>query len=122
MILLRFFACYDVIVARKSGYCSNYRNVIFSDCLPVFYDRLKNEITRLTSVKAIIKIASSPLAIDLKGTILTGVVSLTQFYCLWVFFASGGSLGQSKVTPDCVLVSLKLRTLFKAKLRVFKGS
>jgi len=50
------------------------------DCLPVFYDRLKNEITRLTSVKALIKIASSPLAIDLKGTILTdSLVVLSTF-------------------------------------------
>jgi len=39
-------------------------------CLPIFYDRLKNEITRLVSVKALVKIASSPLAIDLKSTIL----------------------------------------------------
>ena len=54
-----------------------YRSAIFPDCLPVFYDRLKNEITRLTSVKALIKIASSPLAIDLKGTILTGLLTNT---------------------------------------------
>lgn len=34
-------------------------------CLPLFLDRLKNEITRLTTVKALKKIAGSPLGIDL---------------------------------------------------------
>ena len=35
-------------------------------CLPIFLERLKNEITRLTAVKALIRIASSELKIDLK--------------------------------------------------------
>nr|CAI5840813.1 unnamed protein product [Callosobruchus analis] len=34
-------------------------------CLPLFLDRLKNEITRLTTVKALTKIAGSPLGIEL---------------------------------------------------------
>ncbi|CAH1964430.1 unnamed protein product [Acanthoscelides obtectus] len=34
-------------------------------CLPLFLDRLKNEITRLTTIKALIKIARSPLGIEL---------------------------------------------------------
>ncbi|XP_060536972.1 cullin-associated NEDD8-dissociated protein 1 isoform X2 [Cylas formicarius] len=34
-------------------------------CLPLFLDRLRNEITRLTTVKALKKIAGSPLSIDL---------------------------------------------------------
>lgn len=34
-------------------------------CLPLFLDRLRNEITRLTTVKALTKIAGSPLRIDL---------------------------------------------------------
>lgn len=34
-------------------------------CLPIFLDRLKNEITRLTTVKALTKIAGSPLRIPL---------------------------------------------------------
>nr|XP_023013763.1 cullin-associated NEDD8-dissociated protein 1 [Leptinotarsa decemlineata] len=34
-------------------------------CLPLFLDRLKNEITRLTTVKALTKIAGSPLGIAL---------------------------------------------------------
>lgn len=35
-------------------------------CLPIFLDRLRNEITRLTTVKALICIAASPLRVDLK--------------------------------------------------------
>lgn len=34
-------------------------------CLPIFLERLRNEITRLTTVKALTKVASSPLRIDL---------------------------------------------------------
>ncbi|KAL3278590.1 hypothetical protein HHI36_016135 [Cryptolaemus montrouzieri] len=34
-------------------------------CLPIYVDRLKNEITRLTTVKALMKIAGSPLNIEL---------------------------------------------------------
>ncbi|KAK5639691.1 hypothetical protein RI129_012183 [Pyrocoelia pectoralis] len=34
-------------------------------CLPIFLDRLKNEITRLTTVKALTKIAASPLCVEL---------------------------------------------------------
>lgn len=34
-------------------------------CLPILLERLKNEITRLTAVKAFTKIAGSPLKIDL---------------------------------------------------------
>lgn len=35
-------------------------------CLPIFLDRLRNEITRLTTVKALTKVAGSPLRIDLR--------------------------------------------------------
>lgn len=35
-------------------------------CLPILLDRLQNEITRLTTVKALTKVASSPLRIDLR--------------------------------------------------------
>lgn len=35
-------------------------------CLPIFLERLRNEITRLTTVKALTKVAASPLRIDLR--------------------------------------------------------
>lgn len=41
-----------------------------SECLPLFLDRLKNEITRLTTVKALTNIASSPLGINLPIIVL----------------------------------------------------
>lgn len=52
-------------------------------CLPIFLDRLKNEITRLTTVKALTKIAGSPLRIDLP--IIVSVVCICydteNFHC-----------------------------------------
>lgn len=35
------------------------------NCMPLFLDRLRNEITRLTTVKALVKVVSSPLNIPL---------------------------------------------------------
>lgn len=35
-------------------------------CLPIYLDRLRNEITRLTTVKALTLIANSRLKIDLR--------------------------------------------------------
>ncbi len=35
------------------------------ECLPLLLDRLKNEITRLTAVKALTRVAQSPLNISL---------------------------------------------------------
>lgn len=43
----------------------DYLSAELPNCLPIFLDRLRNEITRLTTVKALIKIASSPLRIQL---------------------------------------------------------
>lgn len=40
-------------------------------CLPIFLDRLRNEITRLTTVKALTKVAASPLHIDLSPIIVS---------------------------------------------------
>ncbi|RXG58982.1 Cullin-associated NEDD8-dissociated protein 1 [Armadillidium vulgare] len=48
-------------------------------CFPIFLDRLRNEITRLTTVKALTKIASSPLRIDLKSILAESFPILGSF-------------------------------------------
>ena len=54
-----------------------------SSCLPIFLERLRNEITRLTAVKALIAIASSPLRIDLRYILKDSLPVLSSFlrYC-----------------------------------------
>jgi cullin-associated NEDD8-dissociated protein 1 len=49
------------------------------NCLPIFLDRLKNEITRLTAVKALIRIANSELRIDLKPILADSLPILAGF-------------------------------------------
>ena len=51
-----------------------------STCLPIFLDRLKNEITRLTTVKALTKIAASPLKIDLRPIMVGGKIASGYFF------------------------------------------
>ncbi|KAG8232409.1 hypothetical protein J437_LFUL013981 [Ladona fulva] len=48
-------------------------------CLPIFLDRLRNEITRLTTVKALTKVAGSPLHIDLTPILAEAVPILGSF-------------------------------------------
>ncbi|XP_001606869.2 cullin-associated NEDD8-dissociated protein 1 [Nasonia vitripennis] len=48
-------------------------------CLPIFLDRLRNEITRLTTVKALTCIAASPLRIDLKPILQEAIPILGSF-------------------------------------------
>lgn len=48
-------------------------------CLPIFLDRLRNEITRLTTVKALTKIASSPLHIDIRPLLPEALPILAGF-------------------------------------------
>lgn len=48
-------------------------------CLPIFLERLRNEITRLTTVKALTKVASSPLRIDLSPILSDAVPILGSF-------------------------------------------
>ena len=47
--------------------------------LPIFPERLKNEITRLSTVKALIAIASSPLHIDLRCILSDSMPVLSSF-------------------------------------------
>ncbi|XP_058007206.1 cullin-associated NEDD8-dissociated protein 1 [Hevea brasiliensis] len=48
-------------------------------CLPVLVDRMGNEITRLTAVKAFAVIAASPLRIDLSCVLAHVIAELTAF-------------------------------------------
>ncbi|CAN6910277.1 unnamed protein product [Brassica oleracea] len=48
-------------------------------CLPVLVDRMGNEITRLTAVKAFAVIATSPLHIDLSCVLVNLIAELTGF-------------------------------------------
>ncbi|XP_024383560.1 cullin-associated NEDD8-dissociated protein 1 isoform X1 [Physcomitrium patens] len=48
-------------------------------CLPLLLERLRNEITRLTAVKAFATIAESPLSIDLSPVLEQVVTELTTF-------------------------------------------
>lgn len=57
----RAIACMGQILAHFGDTLSDELHV----CLPIFLDRLRNEITRLTTVKALTCIASSPLRVDL---------------------------------------------------------
>ncbi|XP_065063149.1 cullin-associated NEDD8-dissociated protein 1-like [Rhopilema esculentum] len=64
----------DQEVKERSIHCMgqilcNMGDVLTSElgnCLPIFLDRLRNEITRLTAVKAVTSIAGSPLKINLQ--------------------------------------------------------
>jgi len=48
-------------------------------CLPIFLERLRNEITRLTTVKAVTSIAGSPLKIDIRPILADAVPILASF-------------------------------------------
>ncbi|KAI5635757.1 TATA-binding protein interacting (TIP20) domain-containing protein [Phthorimaea operculella] len=48
-------------------------------CLPIFLERLRNEITRLTTVKALTKVAASPLRINLSPIMSDAVPILGSF-------------------------------------------
>lgn len=41
-------------------------------CLPLFMERLCNEVTRLSAVKALTMIAASPLRVDLSPILVSG--------------------------------------------------
>lgn len=57
----RAIACMGQILASMGDILNNELNV----CLPIFLERLRNEVTRLSAVKALILIAASPLRVNL---------------------------------------------------------
>ncbi|KAL1115704.1 hypothetical protein AAG570_005994 [Ranatra chinensis] len=71
----RAISCMGQIICSLGDYLKGE----LPTCLPIFLDRLRNEITRLTTVKALTKVAASPLRIDLKPILTEGVPILGTF-------------------------------------------
>ena len=71
----RAIACMGQIIASLGDYLSER----LVDCLPIFLDRLENEITRLTAVKALTRIAGSALHIDLSPILQGALPNLASF-------------------------------------------
>lgn len=71
----RAISCMGQIICNLGDYLKSELPV----CLPILLDRLRNEITRLTTVKALTKIAASPLRIDLRPILTDGIPILGSF-------------------------------------------
>ncbi|XP_014297197.1 cullin-associated NEDD8-dissociated protein 1 [Microplitis demolitor] len=71
----RAIACMGQIIAHLSDTLNDQLPV----CLPIFLDRLRNEITRLTTVKALTCIAASPLRVDLEPIMDEAIPILGSF-------------------------------------------
>jgi len=71
----RAISCMGHIVCHLGDHLADQLNV----CLPIFLDRLRNEITRLTTVKALTKISSSPLRIDVRPLLPEALPILAGF-------------------------------------------
>ncbi|RDX84693.1 Cullin-associated NEDD8-dissociated protein 1 [Mucuna pruriens] len=68
-------SCMGLIVSTFG----DHLNAELPACLPVLVDRMGNEITRLTAVKAFAVIAASPLRVDLSCVLENVVAELTAF-------------------------------------------
>ncbi|XP_018011148.1 cullin-associated NEDD8-dissociated protein 1 [Hyalella azteca] len=71
----RAIACMGQIISHLGDHLQDE----LATCLPIFLERLKNEITRLTTVKALTTIASSPLRIDLRPILAEALPVLAGF-------------------------------------------
>lgn len=61
-------------------------NAELAVCLPIFLERLRNEVTRLSAVKALIMIAGSLLRVNLTPILVCIVFSSFNFFNLHVNF------------------------------------
>ncbi|XP_040569539.1 cullin-associated NEDD8-dissociated protein 1 [Lepeophtheirus salmonis] len=71
----RAISCMGQILAHLGDHLRNE----LPSCLPIFAERLNNEITRLTAVKALTKIANSPLRIDISPILSNSLPTLASF-------------------------------------------
>ncbi|XP_050690320.1 cullin-associated NEDD8-dissociated protein 1-like [Eriocheir sinensis] len=71
----RAIACMGQIISHLGDHLQGE----LGTCLPIFLDRLRNEITRLTTVKALTKVAASPLRIDLRPILGEALPVLASF-------------------------------------------
>uniref|UniRef100_A0A0P4WFD3 TATA-binding protein interacting (TIP20) domain-containing protein n=1 Tax=Scylla olivacea TaxID=85551 RepID=A0A0P4WFD3_SCYOL len=71
----RAIACMGQIISHLGDHLQGE----LGTCLPIFLDRLRNEITRLTTVKALTKVAASPLRIDLRSILGEALPVLASF-------------------------------------------
>ncbi|XP_058986020.1 cullin-associated NEDD8-dissociated protein 1 isoform X3 [Musca domestica] len=71
----RAIACMGQIIANMGDVLQPQLDI----CLPIFLERLKNEITRLSCVKALTMIAASPLRIDLTSILSEVMPALGTF-------------------------------------------
>lgn len=67
----RAIACMGQIIANMGDVLNNELNV----CLPIFLERLRNEVTRLSAVRALIMIAGSALRVDLTPILVNNISS-----------------------------------------------
>ncbi|KAF8766423.1 Cullin-associated NEDD8-dissociated protein 1 like protein [Argiope bruennichi] len=71
----RAISCMGQIICNLGDYLDSE----LQTCLPIFLDRLRNEITRLTTVKALTKVAGSPLKINLRPILGEAMPILASF-------------------------------------------
>ncbi|KAF4529720.1 hypothetical protein B566_EDAN015349 [Ephemera danica] len=71
----RAISCMGQIICNLGDYLQSE----LPTCLPIFLDRLRNEITRLTTVKALTKVAASPLHINLQPVLVEAMPILGSF-------------------------------------------
>ncbi|XP_059609586.1 cullin-associated NEDD8-dissociated protein 1 [Phlebotomus argentipes] len=71
----RAIACMGQIIANMG----DVLRTELTTCLPLFMERLRNEVTRLSSVKALTMIAASPLRVNLSPIIVDVIPTLGSF-------------------------------------------